>query len=106
MQTQEDLVATIDVKEAVQRAKEFAAKIFESEKISRLGLEAVERTDDGKYWLVTLGFSRPWSYPKARKFSPLDEVLQRPNPDPEREYKVFRVAANSGAVIGIEMAED
>jgi hypothetical protein len=107
MRAQEEVVAAIDVKEAVQRAKEFATKIYESEKITRLGLEAVERTDDGKYWLVTLGFSRPWSYPRARNaYSPLDEVLPRPEPQPKREYKVFRVDANSGAVTGIDMAEE
>jgi hypothetical protein len=103
----ENAVSEIDVKEAVRLAKEFAARIYETEKISRLGLEAVERTDDGKHWLVTLGFSRPWSYPKARgSFSPLEEVLPRPKQQPEREYKVFRVDANTGAVLGIDRIEE
>ena len=106
MPAQEDLVTSIDVKEAVQRAKEFAAKIFEPEKITRLGLEAVERSEDRKYWLVTLGFSRQWSYPAARKSSPLDDVLPRPESEPRREYKVFRVDASSGAVTSIARAED
>lgn len=107
MLAKENFVSEIDVKEAVRLAKEFAARIYEAEKISRLGLEAVERTDDGKYWLVTLGFSRPWSYPKAQgSFSPLDEVLPRPERQPEREYKVFRVDANTGAVLGIDRVEE
>lgn len=111
MRVQEYAVTTIDVRDAVQRAKEFASKIYEAEKISRLGLEAVERTEDGKHWLVTLGFSRPWDYPKGRgskssSYSPLDEVLPRPEPQPEREYKVFRVDASSGEVLGIDLLED
>ena len=107
MRAQEVLVTTIDVKDAVQRAKEFATKIFESEKITRLGLEAVERTDDGKYWLVTLGFSRPWSYPKPKRtYSPLDEVLPRPEPQTGREYKMFKVDADTGEVRSIERVEE
>jgi len=101
----ENAVSEIDVKEAVRLAKEFAGGIYENEKISRLGLEAVERTDDGKHWLVTLGFSRPWSYPEGSS-SPLDGVFPRPKPQPDREYKVFRVDANTGAVLGIDRAEE
>lgn len=56
---QEAVVAEIDIKEAVRRAKDFAPTLFESEKISKLGLEAVERSEDGRFWLVTLGFVRP-----------------------------------------------
>jgi hypothetical protein len=56
MKAQETTAAPIEVEEAVRLAKEFATRIYESEKISRLGLEAVERSDDRRYWLVTLGF--------------------------------------------------
>jgi hypothetical protein len=103
----ENVVSEIDVKEAVRLAKEFATGIYDKEKISRLGLEAVERTEDGKHWLVTLGFSRPWSL-KPQKQDALKtfrEQLQGVARDPklEREYKVFRVDAQSGAVIGMEM---
>jgi hypothetical protein len=107
MKAQETMAAPIDVEEAVRLAKQFASKIYESEKISRLGLEAVERTDDGKYWLVTLGFSRPWSFAETRdSVSPLDKVLPRLEKEPKREYKVFNVDAHSGVVTGIDRTED
>ena len=109
MKTQENVVTEIDVKTAVQRAKDFAATIFEPEKISKLGLEAVERSEDGRFWLVTLGFIRPhlFSVPrKTRPFSPLDEILPRPAPKPEREYKVFRVDTHSGEVVGVRLFEE
>jgi len=109
MRAQEEVVTEIDIKEAVRRAKEFAATLFAPERISQLGLEAVERSEDGRHWLVTLGFTRPHlvSVPrKTRPFSPLDEVLPRPKPKPEREYKVFRVDTHSGEVVGVRLFEE
>lgn len=110
MQLEEAVGSEIDVKQAVKLAKEFAARLYEDERISRLGLEAVDRTEDGKYWTVTLGFSRPWSARKARKQnifqSPLEQALSESlEPQTGREYKVFRVDAYSGAVVSMEMAE-
>lgn len=98
----------IDAKRAVQLAKDFARSLYETEKISHLGLEAVERTEDGRDWLITLGFSRPWMAPKPRKQkSPLEELLH-PAEEPQRvrEYKVFRVDAQSGDVVAMQMFEE
>jgi hypothetical protein len=107
MLAEEAVVSEIDVKQAVRLAKEFATGIYEKEKISRLGLEAVERTEDGKYWVVTLGFSRPWSAKPRKKdvLKSFDEAMRGIVRDPrlEREYKVFRVDAQTGAVVGMEM---
>ena len=94
----------IDVKEAVRLAKEFASSLLDSEKISNLGLEAVERTEDGQHWLVTLGFSRPWAAAR-RTESPLDQVLPFRGPQAEREYKVFKVDAESGEVLAMQVFE-
>ena len=107
MRLKEDTTVGIDVKEAVRLAKDFAASLLEAEKIRHLGLEAVERSEDGKYWLVTLGFSRPWDYPtyKRRPRTSLDDVLPFREPEPDREYKVFKVDAESGEVIGMQVFE-
>jgi hypothetical protein len=108
MRVEEEVVSEIDVKQAVRLAKDFAAGIYDNEKISRLGLEAVERTEDGKYWLVTLGFSRPWSQSKPRKQDALKAAGEQilgisREPKMEREYKIFRVDAQSGAVVDMKM---
>jgi hypothetical protein len=109
MRVEEAVVSEIDVNQAVQLAKEFAKGIYESEKISQLGLEAVERTEDGKHWLVTLGFSRPWTTPRSilrqdPLRSPFEQAFNESRkPMVEREYKVFRVDAQSGEVVGMEM---
>lgn len=109
MDVLEDPVTTIEVKEAVRRAKEFAASLFEPEKISRFNLEAVERTEDDRYWLVTLGFSRRRdSRRRSRKgpLSPLEKALQPGETGPEREYKVFQVDATSGEVVAMKIFEE
>ncbi|HEY0514857.1 MAG TPA: hypothetical protein VGH73_23385 [Thermoanaerobaculia bacterium] len=107
MQAQEVLVTEIDIKEAVRRAKDFAVMLFAPEKISGLGLEAVERSEDGRYWLVTLGFTRPHLQPKrTSSYSPIEQILPRPEPQIAREYKVFRVDAQSGEVVAVKRFEE
>ena len=110
MQVEESVVSEIDVKEAVHLAKNFAQGIYENEKISQLGLEAVERSEDGRYWLVTLGFTRPWAPPgpprkRDASMTPLERALSVSQESKGREYKVFRVDTQSGAVVSMEMFE-
>jgi len=93
-------VSEIDIKDAVQRAKDFAGTLFESEKIEALGLEAVERSDDRRYWLVTLGFTRPHLYSRKSRGGSSLVTLE---PKTEREYKVFRVDARSGEVAAVKL---
>ncbi|MFL6194654.1 MAG: hypothetical protein ACJ75H_10825 [Thermoanaerobaculia bacterium] len=93
----------IDIREAVRLAKDFATAIYAGEKISRLGLEAIERTDDAKFWLVTLGFSRPWTGRSSRPAkTPLDRIL-RPEAKLDRDYKIFRVDVRTGNVVSMGM---
>ena len=50
----------MDVKQAVAAAKDYVADMFESEKITNIGLEEVEYDEFEKLWQITIGFSRPW----------------------------------------------
>lgn len=49
----------IDVKQAVMAAFSYVSELYPKEQVNDLRLEEVERTEDGKYWLVTVGFSTP-----------------------------------------------
>jgi hypothetical protein len=93
----EDMTVGIDVKEAVRLAKAFAADLLAAEKISHLGLEAVERSEDGRDWLVTLGFAKRFRRPPV---TVIEEMLPR---QPEREYKVFQVDGESGEVVAMKV---
>jgi len=51
----------MDVKEAVKRAKQYVAELYEEEGLVNLGLEEIEFDEKAGLWRVTLGFSRPWN---------------------------------------------
>lgn len=103
----EEAVAGIDVKTAVLAAREFAKNLLETEEVQGLGLEAVERTEDGKWWLVTLGFYRPPAPTVSRKrsgySSSLEDILPPQERELKREYKVFKVDAISGEILGMQL---
>lgn len=44
-------------KEAVQRAYDYLNELYEGMSLPNLRLEEVERSDDGRYWWVTYGFT-------------------------------------------------
>ena len=95
----------IDVKEAVRAAKAFVADILAAEKVTNIGLEEV-RLDESD-WLVTVGFSRPWDYPNQKEAA-YEAILMLPRAEgtPEREYKVVRVDAATGEVLGMALREE
>ncbi len=81
----------MDVKEAVQTAKEYLADLFVDEDLSDIGLEEVRYDYDDDKWHVTVGFSRPWD----RKH-PIAAIRGEPNP--RRSYKVICINDESGNV--------
>jgi hypothetical protein len=95
----------VDVKQAVKAALAFVREVYESEKITNVGLEEVAYDDE--VWRVTVGFSRPWDYPKR---SLLDEIgglsPSQPSSEPRtRDYKAVKVDASSGQILGMEIRE-
>lgn len=96
----------MEVRQAVRTATDYVRDAFSEEKISNLGLEEIEYVPDRSEWLVTVGFSRPWHYPKARK-KPFDslrslfpeETYAQP---PDRDYKVVHIDEASGQVTAIK----
>ncbi|MCD5406190.1 MAG: hypothetical protein LRZ99_00675 [Desulfotomaculum sp.] len=89
----------MNVKEAVKKAIEYLVDIFESERPENFGLEEVVFNEHADVWEVTIGFSRPWDYPR----SGLITGLQSQNP--QRQYKVVRVDAKSGEIKSIKIRE-
>ena len=81
----------MDVKEAVQIAKEYLTELYESEQITNVGLEEIVFDDTSNSWKVTIGFSRPWDH-KNNLVGTLGDGL------PERSYKVVSINGDSGKV--------
>lgn len=53
----------IDVKEAVQIAQDYIRGLYNQDEIRDLALEEVELSDDNKFWIVTIGFTKQMSQP-------------------------------------------
>lgn len=90
----------MDVKEAVNLAKEYTKDLFASEQISNLGLEEVEFDDHSMIWNVTIGFSRPWDTP-INTFAVIAQQIS----SPKRSYKVVRIDDASGKVVSVKNRE-
>ena len=86
----------VDVHTAVKAAIQFFEKSFSVMPLLNVQLEEVDRTDDGKLWLITLGYDDPAI---SKTPSSLD-VLTRPRP--LRKYKVVHVDAQTGNGVAIK----
>jgi len=93
----------MEVKTAVHTALQYVKEVFEEEKLSNLGLEEVEFVPERGEWLVTVGFSRPWDFPREKvsdwQLPVAVPTYKRP---PDRDYKVVHVDDLQGQVLAIK----
>ena len=92
----------IDVKQAVSTAVEALKNLYGE--LSDLLLEEVDRSDDGKYWLITLGFSSPNQVPQGNPLNPLLQLGATLRP-PIRIYRVITVNADTGEFVSMKIRE-
>ena len=86
----------MEVKEAVQTAKDYIRTIYSDEGIRDIGLEEVKFKQGPPTWDVTIGFIRPFS---GEALAPLASVLQT---DPRRRvYKIVRIDERDGRVVAM-----
>jgi hypothetical protein len=91
----------MDVKEAVNVAKNYIADLFRDEGIINLGLEEVEFDDRSSSWNVTIGFSRPWD----RRITTIITAFTQQEGSPSRSYKVVRIDDNTKEVRSVKNRE-
>jgi len=91
----------IDVKTAVKSALAFFQEMYPENNFKNILLEAVELSNDEKFWTVTIGFSR--YLPELA--SPLTQLSNGPT-GYKRSYKVFTVDTESGIVKSMKMISD
>ena len=75
----------IDVKEAIQAAVSYFKELIRDD-VSP-SLEEVELSENERFWFVTLGYPAPFG------------------PFGKREYKVFKVKADTGQVVAMKIRE-
>lgn len=83
----------LDVKDAVAAAMNAFREFYPELIHSNLALEEVDE-EEGKYWLITLG------YDTKRKLSAHQKVFQS---EDYRAYKVFRIDNILGRVVSMKM---
>jgi hypothetical protein len=83
----------LDVKQATKLATAYLINLYDQQLSTSdaVRLEEVELTEDGKYWLITLSFNP--ANPAAIIFPP------------RREYKVFRINAETGELQSMKIRE-
>jgi hypothetical protein len=86
----------IDVKDAVRRAFAFTKDFQDVMNATSLTLEEVELSGDGKVWLVTLSY-----FDSAEAFE-----ANLTGADRRRRYKLLRIDADSGQVLGMVFPSD
>ncbi len=89
----------MEAKEAIAAAKAYLIDLYADEVVTNLGLEEVEYDADGKRWMVTLAFSRPWNTPRTRA----QEVLENLGgiSSLKRSYKVIAITED-GTVLSMK----
>ena len=90
----------MDVKEAINRAREYLDWVFSDENISEIRLEEVSFDRDEKSWLITFGLLRPSI--RAQQ-SPLSAAL---GPLPlKRSYKIVQIPDDQAQPPSIRIRE-
>jgi len=94
----------MNVKQAASIAMEHIKDVFDSEKTDNIGFEEAIFQENYKdfgqgVWDITIGFSRPWDYPKAGL------MIGLRSQNPAREYKIVRIDDKTGEIIAIEIRE-
>ena len=91
----------VNLKEAVQEAKTYIKQLFSDERIYDLLLEELEKSEDEKYWLVTLGFDVESELNK--KTSPLEEAFSiTPRKSYKRVYRTIKIDSETGEMVSMK----
>jgi hypothetical protein len=85
----------LKVEEAVKAAIDYLQQLRNhiDPTLKDIRLEEIEVSEDSKYWLITLSFTKP----SDRTEIPLS-VIASTLPKYQKEYKTFRVNGNTGKV--------
>ncbi|HEX3526287.1 MAG TPA: hypothetical protein VH988_04400 [Thermoanaerobaculia bacterium] len=92
----------IDVKGAVKIATSYLAQLYDRTQLQDVLLEEVTKSDDDRFWFVTLGFSRPVPEGTLTTFEQLIQKTGGAQPL-KREYKIFDIDATTGKVRGMRI---
>jgi hypothetical protein len=85
----------LDAKQAVANAMQSIQELYMPEKLEGLMLEEVQLSDDGHFWLITVGFTQA-----TAGNNPIATTAGNPKP---RVYKVVKIDADKGKMIAMNI---
>ena len=91
----------MNLKAAVDHAKNQIQALFGDDGIKNLGLEEVVHDAGKAVWRVTIGFSRPWDEPRNAL-----AAIAGQNMYWRRAYKVVTIDENTSNIISIKTLDD
>ncbi len=84
----------VDVKEAVNKAMDYLKDMYQIDEFKDVLLEEVDLSEDNKFWNVTIGFTRRQ---ESTSGGPMATLIGQ-SAEFKREFKVFQIDAESGAL--------
>ena len=84
----------VDVKEAVGKAMDYLKDMYQIDQFKDVLLEEVDLSEDNKFWNVTIGFTRQQ---ESTSGGPMATLIGQ-STEFKREFKVFQIDAESGAL--------
>lgn len=91
--------AEIDLHTAIQIALHFFKETFGEYRLENVRLEEVERSDDGKHWLITIGYNDPALQIPIPLMPPSVKIRDL------RQYKIIRVDALTGKAVSVKIRD-
>lgn len=93
----------IDVKKAVQIARESIVTLFESEIRSDVRLEEVAISENHEDWLITMSFLQQVQRDDKNRLAVENELIKSILPSTERAYKRVTISAADGNVKAVNI---
>ncbi len=87
----------IDLRQAVKTALRFFTDSFGLLKPSDAQLEEIEMSEDGRFWLITVGYDNPTA------INVVSHKFVLPHQVPLRKYKIVKVDAETGRPVSIKI---
>lgn len=90
----------VDIKEAMATARKKITDVYGQEP-ANLQVEEIEQSEDGQYWLITLGFNAPPPMNPQNDLQKLSFALRAP----VRVYRIIKINLKSGDFVSMKMRE-
>lgn len=93
----------IDVHTAVRTALQFFKRTFTATDFENVQLEEIEKSKDGKAWMITIGYEDPRLRKSVLGMDGYSVVTRRSMASQLRQYKVVHVDAHTGEPVAVKI---